>query len=103
MTSLDVLLQRLVEGYDPERVVLFGSRARGDAAPGSDIDLLVVKKTSRRFLDRLLDVMEVMEPDEPVDVLVYTPEELEDMVRRGNPFVTHALSEGRDLYVRRAS
>ncbi len=96
------MIQRLIDRYDPERVVLFGSHARGDAAPTSDIDLLVVKKTDRRFLDRLLDAIEAMDPEEAVDILVYTPEELDGMVRRGNPFVTRALSEGRELYVRRA-
>lgn len=96
------MVGRLVERYDPERVVLIGSRARGDAAPSSDYDLLVVKRTERRFLDRLLDVVEAMDPVLPVDVLVYTPEELQDMLRRGNPFVTHAMADGKDLYVRRA-
>lgn len=102
MDALPAMVARLVSRYDPDRVVLFGSHARGDAAPSSDIDLLVVKRTERRFLDRLLDAMEALDPEVAVDLLVYTPEELEDMLRRGNPFVTRALEEGRDLYVRRA-
>lgn len=78
-------------------MILFGSQARGDAAPESDIDLIVLKETERRFLDRLQDALEAMEPDRAVDVLVYTPEEFQAVQERGNPFLERALREGTEL------
>lgn len=89
-----------IMAYDPERVVLFGSAARGDMAEGSDIDLIIVKETDRRFLDRLADVFELLDIA-PVDALVYTQAELDRLVAEGNDFITTALDEGVVIYERR--
>ena len=83
-----------------ERVVLFGSLARGDAVPGSDVDLLVVVSDSDRpFLDRIA----MYKPDGipiGVDVFPYTEAELTSMLEDGNPLVSRALSEGIVLFER---
>ena len=77
------LITRIVETLEPQRVVLFGSHARGDAAPRSDVDILVVA-------------------DLPIelDILVYTPAEVREWSRVDQAFVTTALREGRILYER---
>jgi len=100
MVSIEVLVHRLVEGYQPERVLLFGSQAAGTARPHSDVDLLVIKQTSERFLDRLDSALVAMDPDRAVDVLVYTPDEFAEMQARGSPFLSRALRGARELYVR---
>ena len=79
------------------RVILFGSLAKGVVGLASDIDLIVVMETSKRFLDRLDEIYRFLEPKVALDLLVYTPEEFERM-RRGNPFVRAALKEGEVLY-----
>ena len=80
-----------------ERAVLFGSLQRGDAVPGSDADVLVVVDTTDlQFLERAA-VYSPAGVGVPVDLFVYTSAELEDMVAGGNPFVSRALAEGRDL------
>ena len=53
---LDLIVRRIVEGLDPERIILFGSRARGDPRPDSDVDLMVVMKTEQPFFERMLRV-----------------------------------------------
>ena len=102
--SFGVLVKRLArERAEIVRVVLFGSLARGDAVPGSDVDLLVVIAASdRSFLDR----MPLYKPtDVPigVDVFPYTEEELASMLDEGNAFVREALSEGSVLFERTGS
>jgi predicted nucleotidyltransferase len=99
--SLDELLPVLIEAYDPEKVVLFGSMARGNVAEWSDLDLLIVKETDEPFLDRSVRVALLCRAMVGVDYLVYTPAELANMIERGNPFILQALGDGQVLYERR--
>lgn len=82
-------------GY--RKAILFGSLARGNVGPWSDIDLILVKDTDKRFLDRLDEFYGGVLPDLPVDVLVYTPEEFARLSRE-RAFVRRALKEGVVLY-----
>lgn len=75
-----------LRGYDPERIILFGSHARWEADEYSDIDLVVIKETEERFLDRLKRVYDIVQPDFALDVLVYTPREFAHMLEEGNHF-----------------
>jgi predicted nucleotidyltransferase len=95
-------VKRLVEclrQYNPEQVIIFGSCARGDADEYSDMDVVVIKQTEKRFLERLIEVAKCLDNDlGKVDVFVYTREEFEEMKRRANPFIEKVLTEGRVLY-----
>ncbi len=97
--KLKELLPRLYR-LNPEKVILFGSFARGDVHKGSDLDLIIIKKeVPEKFLKRLDFAYEALEPDFPLDLLVYTPEEIEKM-KEINPFIKKALKEGIILYER---
>ena len=87
------LLARHPEAF---AVILFGSLARGDYAPGSDADLLVVLDSDeRRFIDRIPDYLrEFLDAPVPPEVFPYTRQELERMRATGNQFVERALAEG---------
>jgi predicted nucleotidyltransferase len=95
------LIDRVLEGlmaYGPEKVILFGSFARGDADEFSDIDLIVIKDTDQRFFQRLAEVDAFMPRDVKADVFVYTPREFQTMIESGNPFIEQALKDGIVLY-----
>lgn len=92
--ELERIVNRLKSDPSVRLVLLFGSLARGDARDHSDIDLIVVKETEKRFLDRLDEFYD--DAREAMDVLVYTPQEFEEMKER--PFVKMALKEGKILY-----
>lgn len=94
------LLARHSEAF---AVILFGSPARGDYAPGSDADLLVVLDSDeRRFIDRIPDYLrEFLDAPAPPEVFPYTSQELERMRATGNQFVERALAEGIVLAERR--
>ena len=87
-----------IAAYRPQRVILFGSIARGDHHALSDADLLIVKETDTPFLDRIAEVLALCDYDIPVEPLVYTPQELEQMLREGNSFIESALREGVVVY-----
>ncbi|MSQ06594.1 MAG: nucleotidyltransferase domain-containing protein [Dehalococcoidia bacterium] len=84
--------------YSPEKVILFGSYARGDYDEFSDIDLIVIKKTEQRFFQRLAEVMAFIPREVAADVFVYTPQEFQAMVESGNPFIEQAIKDGIVLY-----
>lgn len=92
-------LVRILRRYEPECILLFGSRARGDADQYSDYDVLVIKETTRSFVDRLGDMVPfLVEFDRPAEIVVYTPEEFERMADSG--FGQVVREEGLILYER---
>ncbi|MGE5559022.1 MAG: nucleotidyltransferase domain-containing protein [Bacillota bacterium] len=98
--QLSEALNKILEAIkplSPEKVVLFGSLCRGDIATKSDIDLLIVWETELPFLERLQKFYQAAAPDVAVDILVYTPDEI-NRLSRTNPFIHTALKEGRVLY-----
>lgn len=86
-------LQMKAQHPEIERVLLFGSLARGEAVPGSDADLLVILSSSDlTFLERIPRYLPTGLPL-GVDVFVYTREELDRMLEKGNTFITQAIRE----------
>ncbi|MAG35379.1 MAG: DNA polymerase III subunit beta [Dehalococcoidia bacterium] len=79
-----------------ELVLLFGSVVRNAVGETSDLDLLVVLATERRFVERSVWLAEVLQPTVPVDFLVYTPAEFARL--RHWPFIRTALTEGQVLH-----
>jgi predicted nucleotidyltransferase len=96
-SEIDRVVKGLM-GYEPEKIILFGSAARGDADEYSDLDIIIVKKTDRRFVQRLVEVTAFLPLDIAIDVFVYTPEELKAMAEEGNPFIEQALKDGIIVY-----
>jgi predicted nucleotidyltransferase len=92
-------LVKALERYEPERVYLFGSAARGEADELSDLDVVVIKRTATPFLERLREIAKML-PVElgAVDVFVYTPEEFASMQGEGNAFAELIVKEGRLIY-----
>ena len=98
-TLMSEIVRRIVREAHPERVILFGSRARGDYRQDSDIDLLVVTEDDRpralrasALYGALSDILI------PMDILVYRPAEIEEWKNVPQAFVTTAIREGSVLY-----
>jgi len=89
---------RSLRKYNPEKVILFGSHARRSYDQYSDVDLIIIKKTKKRFLDRIKEVLFIIKPHYSIDILVYTPEEFERMVSKRNPFIEFVIKEGKVIY-----
>ncbi len=84
--------------YRPQKIILFGSWARNEADSESDLDLILIKDTSARFLDRLREAYALLTDFGAIDLLVYTPQEVTQMLAGGNAFLEDALTEGIVLY-----
>jgi len=99
--ALRPAIQKIVRELDPEKIVLFGSYAYGTPNQHSDVDLLVVMKTAASIKDRSWAVSRLLLPRPfPVDILVKTPEELEESLKAGDFFLKEILTRGKVLYER---
>ncbi len=97
--GLDEVLRRLVAVFHPERIVLFGSQARGDAREDSDIDLLVVAESDEPLPARMARANRAMgELPIAVDAFVCTPAEVERYRHLLAHTVAIALREGVEVY-----
>jgi predicted nucleotidyltransferase len=95
------IVARIVRAAAPEKIVLFGSRARGDFRPESDIDILVVQRSELPRHVRTTPIYAALAGvPSPVDieVVVYTPTEVEEWASADAAFVTTALRQGQVLY-----
>jgi predicted nucleotidyltransferase len=99
---LDYMVQKIVREIHPVQIILFGSRARGEATEASDVDLLVIQDTAetnrevRRRIEQLLWGRLF-----GVDLIVRTPAEVSQNLADRDPFYTlHIFSQGRILYER---
>lgn len=97
----DQIVRRLRAEYDPEKIILFGSFAHGTTQADSDLDLLIVKQTNERFIDRWSRVRQILsDPSRTIalETLILTPQEISERLARGDQFLAEILTHGRVLY-----
>ncbi|HET6361170.1 MAG TPA: nucleotidyltransferase domain-containing protein [Gemmatimonadota bacterium] len=101
--ALQEMVRRIVERFDPEMVVLFGSYARGNPGPDSDVDLLVVMDFEGSKRAKQVDIgVALHDIRVPKDIIVATPDEIERYRDISGTIIRPALQEGRTLYQRAA-
>jgi len=90
---------QIVAKYAPERIILFGSAARGAVHPDADADFLVIKRECPTTgAERMRELHQLIDRRIPVDFLVYRPDEFERRLAMGDPFLKAVLREGKILY-----
>ncbi len=92
------IIETLKREYDPEKIILFGSLTKDNIHEWSDIDLVIIKKTSKRMIDRILEVTQLVNPKVGIDLFIYTPDEFAILVREKSPFIMKIVKEGKVLY-----
>ena len=92
----------LIREHEPEKMILFGSAAQGEIHEWSDLDLVVIKRTDKPLLERIEEVLRLVRPKVGLDVLVYTPEEMEGLIAERRVFVLdEIIYKGAVAYERR--
>ena len=103
ISSIDDIRKRcktVFEKSPAQKAIVFGSWANGTQSRHSDIDIIIIEKTTRRFFERYKDFDGLYDAlkEQGLDLLVYTPEELEEIGHRH--FIRNALSKGTVIYER---
>ena len=92
--ALEAVTRNLVEQFAPEKVILFGSQARGDDRQDSDADILVVMPYEGRPFAKSRDIRTACKPGFRVDLLIRRPEDIKPRYRWGDPIIREALDHG---------
>ena len=108
--NIEIILNQIVEklkiNYNPIKIILFGSYAYGNASEDSDIDLFIVKSTTKRRVDSFLEVKRLIYNPNlkiPISPLVYIPLELENRIKISDDFIEEILQKGEILYEKAVS
>jgi len=100
LSSVVELSERIAREFQPLRVILFGSHARGTATPDSDVDLLVILPFEGKPFRMSLEILNRVEPGFAVDLIARRPDDTERRYAEGDPLIREALDHGKVLYER---
>jgi len=102
-TVIQEMVRRIVEAVHPDKIILFGSHARGEAGPDSDVDLMVIAPSTEDRARRLRPLYRALHGlGVPKDVVWWTEDEIADWRNVRGHFVNRVLREGKVLYERPA-
>jgi predicted nucleotidyltransferase len=97
--EIEKLIDRIVTRIQPQKVIIFGSYAKGTATIKSDLDILAIKETQLPMLNRADDLKPMLSSFLiPVDVHIYTPEEVEEYGKEPFSFINSILKTGRIVF-----
>jgi predicted nucleotidyltransferase len=97
--AIDDVIRQIAEKFEPEKIILFGSYARGNPRPESDVDLLVVMDTPLREVQQEILIQQSLEMDLfGLDLIVQTPRKLQERVALGDSFLREILRDGIVVY-----
>ncbi len=101
--ALDRTVALLVKEYRPEKIILFGSFASGAGHGGSDLDLVIIKETTKRPIARLVEVYGLVKPEVGIDLFIYTPQEFKYLESIGFSLMKEIVATGKVLYEARGA
>lgn len=98
------ITERLIEYYKPDRIILYGSYGTKKERKNSDIDLLIIKETEKYQIERRIEAERILSDRlMPIDITIYTPEEVRYLFSVGSPFIEEVMEKGRLLYMRKVT
>lgn len=93
------IANQIIQKYHPLKIILFGSAGRGEYDKVNDLDFLIIKKDVPTYgLARMRELDELIDRNIAADMLVYRPDEFQERVKLGDPFIKTILKEGKVLY-----
>jgi predicted nucleotidyltransferase len=98
MNEIQEFSRQVGRQFGAQRVILFGSYARGVVSEDSDVDLLIIGPFEGRSVDKSVEIRLKLRPQFPLDLIVRTPEKVRTRLEMGDNFMREILAEGKVLY-----
>jgi predicted nucleotidyltransferase len=98
MNQIEEFGRRLGREFQPEKIILFGSYARGEADTDSDVDVLVILPFEGKSVKKAVEIRLKLRPPFPLDLIVRTPENIQERLEMGDDFIREILNKGKVLY-----
>ena len=98
LSAIREFSKKIGEQFHAERVILFGSYAQGEVTADSDVDLLVIGQFEGRNVDKSVEIRMKLRPKFPVDILIRTPEKVQQRIEMGDCFMCEIMEKGKVLY-----
>ena len=92
------LCQQIVEGFNPQKIILFGSHAYGKPNADSDVDLLVIMPFEGRNSQKAIEIRRKIKTSVPLDLLVRTTEQVKERIAMEDFFMREITEKGKILY-----
>jgi uncharacterized protein len=92
------LCRQIVEGFNPQKIILFGSYAYGKPNADSDVDLLVVMPLKEKNTKKAVEILIRLKTTLSTDLLVRTPEQIRERIEMGDFFMQEIVERGKVLY-----
>lgn len=93
------IVKQIIEKYKPQKIIIFGSFIKGGFNKDSDVDFLIIKREVPEYgTERIREISRLIERNIACDFLVYKPDEIEERIKLGDPFIKSILKEGKIVY-----
>ena len=97
--NINIIVEKITSKFDPKAIIIFGSIAKGTSTENSDIDLMVIFETDLTYYERTLAIRKSIGVTSiPLDILAFTPSEVEEGKLKKNSIISEALTTGRIVY-----
>lgn len=98
MQPIQDCVEKIAKKFSPKRIILFGSHAYGNPGKDSDVDILVIMATILPPVEQAVEIRKFVDFPFSVDLLVRTPEQVEQRIALGDPFFREVMGKGRVVY-----
>lgn len=89
---------KIIQQFNPQKILLFGSYAYGTPGPDSDVDLLVILPFQGKGVHKSVEILNKTDPKFPVDLIVRTPAQIQDRLDKNDYFIKEVIEKGKVLY-----
>jgi predicted nucleotidyltransferase len=96
--AIDDVVRQIAAKFSPQKIILFGSYARGDFRAESDVDLLVVMDTPLKEIRQAIEICQNIDYDFGMDLIVKTPQTLAERIALGDSFLREIIRDGKVMY-----